>query len=563
MSLVPTCPRPGNVHTIQKIYTLSSIVKQFITAQGNQLHVHDINDISTLAKDLKIFPPFTPIVSGIGTLTENISSFIDSILQRLMQFIPSYIKDTTEFFNKLASAKTIPLDVLLVTMDVTSLYANIPHVDGVDACSKFLIEHCVTDISTDVLCSLISFILTHSNFVFDDHSYLQISGTATGTKMAPCFANIFMASIEQTFIDSSPLTPLFYVRFFDDIFMIWTHGSEELEQFTTRANSTHPSIKFTTEISSTSLPFLDVLVSVTDTGIKTSLYRKPTDRPTYLMYCSFHPHHIKSSIVFSQLLRLKRICSDISDYEHEFTILTQSLLSRGYPYKLISEQINHASHIVRTKSLTRNSNKNINEKRITFITQFHQSIATFLKNVSKDWLNIRTDNRFNNKLSNPIILANKQPHNLHQLPTRSKNTFLQPCHEPRCKVCSHIDTICRIKFENDVTISATKADCDSQNYILYCAKCPNAVYVGETFNRFRFRLSNRKHSIKHNFSGYPVAMHFNEQSHAMEDPRCITIKNHVPNMDNIKLIEQKNINKLNTHITGLNKDRDFLSHNDL
>ena len=67
-----------------------------------------------------------------------------------MQFIPSYIKDTTEFINKLASVKTIPLEVLLVTMDVTSLYANIPHVDEVDACSTFLNEHSVTDISTDV-----------------------------------------------------------------------------------------------------------------------------------------------------------------------------------------------------------------------------------------------------------------------------------------------------------------------------------------------------------------------------------------------------------------------------
>ena len=64
-------------------------------------------------------------------------------------------------------------------------------------------------------------------------------------------------------------------------------------------------------------------------------------------------------------------------------------------------------------------------------------------------------------------------------------------------------------------------------------------------------------SIKHNFYGYPVAMHFNEQSHTIEDLRCIIIKNHVPNMDNRKLIEQKTIIKLNTHITGLNKDRDF------
>ena len=148
--------------------------------------------------------------------------------------------------------------------------------------------------------------ITHINFVFDDHDYLQTSGTAMCTKMAQCFAYLFMTSIEQTFIDNSPLAPLFYVRFIDEIFMIWTHGSEELEQFTTRANSTHPSIKFTTEISSTSLPYLYVLVCVTETGIKTSLSRKPTDRPPYPMYCSFHPHHIKSSIAFRQLLRHKR-----------------------------------------------------------------------------------------------------------------------------------------------------------------------------------------------------------------------------------------------------------------
>ena len=147
--------------------------------------------------------------------------------------------------------------------------------------------------STDVLYSLISFILTNSNFVIDDQDNLLTSGTVMGTKMAPCFANLFMASIEQTFIDNSPLTPLFYVRFIDDNFTFLTRVGEEFEQFATRANSTHPSIKFTTEISSTSLPFLDVLVSVTETGIKSSLYKKTTDSSTYLMCLSFHPHHIK------------------------------------------------------------------------------------------------------------------------------------------------------------------------------------------------------------------------------------------------------------------------------
>ena len=83
----------------------------------------------------------------------------------------------------------------------------------------------------------------HNKFVFDDHSYLQTSEMAMGTKMVPSIANLFMTSIEEIFIDNSPLNPLFYMRFFDKIFMIWTHGGEELEQFTTRANSTHPCIK--------------------------------------------------------------------------------------------------------------------------------------------------------------------------------------------------------------------------------------------------------------------------------------------------------------------------------
>ena len=83
------------------------------------------------------------------------------------------------------------------------------------------------------------------------------------------------------------------------------------EQFTTRAISTHPSIKFAIEISSIGRAFHDVLVAAT--GSKTSPYREPTEHHTNL---SFHLH-IKSFNVLNQLLRLKGICSGIFDYEHK------------------------------------------------------------------------------------------------------------------------------------------------------------------------------------------------------------------------------------------------------
>ena len=90
---------------------------------------------------------------------------------------------------------TIQPEVMLVTLDVTLLYANIPLVYGLDDCSWLHNKNRVTDISTDVWGYLITSIFTHNNFVLDDHCNLQTNARAIGTKMAPCFANIFMASI--------------------------------------------------------------------------------------------------------------------------------------------------------------------------------------------------------------------------------------------------------------------------------------------------------------------------------------------------------------------------------
>ena len=67
-----------------------------------------------------------PIVSSCESPTENISQFIDYWLQPIMKGIPSYLKDTTELLNQL-NELTIPKDVLLVTIDVKSLYTCIPH----------------------------------------------------------------------------------------------------------------------------------------------------------------------------------------------------------------------------------------------------------------------------------------------------------------------------------------------------------------------------------------------------------------------------------------------------
>ena len=66
------------------------------------------------------------------------SQFVDFHLKPLVCTIPSYVKDTTDFLNKLTATDNLPDNALLVSLDVTSLYTNIPHDEGIDACRFFL-----------------------------------------------------------------------------------------------------------------------------------------------------------------------------------------------------------------------------------------------------------------------------------------------------------------------------------------------------------------------------------------------------------------------------------------
>ena len=112
-------------------------------------------------------------------------------------------------------------------MDVASLYTNIPHADGLDVICNTISD---TDISATNR-QLAEFVLTHNYFRFGDRLYLQTRGTAMGSRMAPQYANLFMADLEQRFLQTQPLKPFLYLRYINDIFLIWTHGEESLKQF--------------------------------------------------------------------------------------------------------------------------------------------------------------------------------------------------------------------------------------------------------------------------------------------------------------------------------------------
>ena len=197
----------------------------------------------TLTKIHKKNPVGRPIISGCDGPTERISSFIDNILQPIAKTQKSYIKDTTDFINFIERTK-VPENTILVSMDVTSLYTNIPQEEGIDTvCEAYETFYKKdTPILTHSLRELLRLILQENSFQFNGKNYLQTHGTAMGTKMAVAFANIFMSAVETEIINKSSKKPLEWKRYIDDVFSLWDIKREEIDLFVkTQTGTIQPS----------------------------------------------------------------------------------------------------------------------------------------------------------------------------------------------------------------------------------------------------------------------------------------------------------------------------------
>ena len=169
-----------------------------------------------------------------------------------------------------------------------------------------------------------------------------------------------MGDLEERLLLSSRKQPLSWFRFIDDVDMKWTHGDKELDEFLEHANSIHPSIKFTHEVSKTKMSFLDTTTTVKEGNMTTDLYSKPTDKHQYLSPSSCHPKHCFKSIPFSQAIRVKRICSTVETTKQRLGDLRHHLKRQGYNDKDIESVFSKGSEINRNDLLEYKEKRSIN-----------------------------------------------------------------------------------------------------------------------------------------------------------------------------------------------------------
>ena len=167
--------KPSNFYGLPKIHKSKEINEACSISKENYVEIDAPENLS-----------FRPIVAGPICETHRLSNFINILLQPFSKRVKSYIKDTTDFLTKLPES-TDP-NATLVTFDVESLYTNIPHTLGLDAIKYWLEKHpedIPSRINKNLILEGIKLILENNYFCFNNEFYLQVKGTAMGTKVAP------------------------------------------------------------------------------------------------------------------------------------------------------------------------------------------------------------------------------------------------------------------------------------------------------------------------------------------------------------------------------------------
>jgi hypothetical protein len=480
--------------------------------------------------DLPLGYPGRPIVSGCGSLTEKISSYVDNILKPHMESLPSYVKDTTDFIRKIQNITNISTESFLVTMDVSSLYSNIPHNDGIKACQYYLNQRTGQQHSVKDILHLIEIVLTKNNFQFGDDNYIQNLGTAMGTKMAPSYASLFMGKFEMDFLNTCERKPSIWLRFLDDIFFIWDHSEEELITFFNEINNYHNTIKFTYNYSKTNATFLDVNLEKKDNcEIETSVHEKITNAHQYIEFSSCHPLSCKKGIPFSQAKRYRRITSNNNIYEKDCDKLRGYFRARNYPENIITDTITRASTLSREDTLKLKDKSEERENIIPFVCTYNPSLPNIGKIINQYWnlLKFSPNESVRKLYKYKPIVAYKRPRNLQDnlvhthLNAKLMVGSVSKCCRPRCTHCNNIVETNNFSSTTIPKEFAIKRDfsCISSDviYLITCKKCKKQ-YVGQTQQKCSQRMNSHKFDIKH----FPdtitnVSEHFNSEGHSIKD----------------------------------------------
>ena len=305
--------------------------------------------------------PLRPIISQVLTPTYEVAKKLDKLVKPYMP--ANYnIKSRDDFLNILHSTKARGE---LLSLDVESLFTNVPVVDTIEIIVKNVYGHPSIPpplFPREILRNLLLLCTTKVPFRhINGKQYLQKDGVSMGSPLGPTFADFYMCDLENRVFPSILDKPDIYVRYVDDVFMVTTQEKLNKIMSTFESNSV---LKFTHECSiNGKIPFLDVLVENLNNGeFATSVYTKPTSVDNCILHADSEcPERYKINVLNNYLKRAYKVSSDWDKFIQESQRIKQTLINNGYTNTFVDK---HTRSFLSKVNASLHSNSNTVTKQL-------------------------------------------------------------------------------------------------------------------------------------------------------------------------------------------------------
>ena len=285
---------------------------------------------------------------------------------------------------------------IIASLDVESLFTNVPITKTIDIIIKYAYQHeslPPPKIPETILRKMLELCTKKAPFLTPNKQlYCQIEGVAMGSPLGPCFANFYMAHLENTILNNLENKPYIYARYVDDIFLKVKSEQEilKLKQLFEESSV----LKFTHEMNiRNKLPFLDVLVNNSNNTFETSVYHKATDKGQCLNANSECCAKYKRSVITSYLNRAYKVTSNWQHFHQEINHIKQVLINNNYTNREVDNHI----RIYLDKKFNNNVNNNDNKNNINIFykNQWHENYKIeerIIKNIIKTNIKCKQSN---------------------------------------------------------------------------------------------------------------------------------------------------------------------------
>jgi hypothetical protein len=283
--------------------------------------------------------PLRPVVSMIGTAGYELAKYLDKWIKPC---IPDdyMLNSTTSFLDKLKAFAFNPKDKL-ISFDVESLFTNVPINETIDLIANYVYaqdEDKQPPFKKLIFKRMLT-LATGGFFMYNGKMYQQVDGVTMGSPLGPTLANFFLAHYESKLLSvHKEFHPRLYLRYVDDVFAVFSNDID-FKMFFDKLNTQHNNLRFTFEIGSDSLPFLDTEISIKNGDFESWIYRKKTNTNVLLNNTAICPFKWKVGLMTCLINRAWQICSSRTRFDEEIEKLKAIFQQNGYSGNLFMNKV--------------------------------------------------------------------------------------------------------------------------------------------------------------------------------------------------------------------------------